>query len=143
VNIYVDDDQLLSPDCFRPAVECVQDILTRVHFPEFLQSVYYCKYQLELLACPQLTDILYNHSALMSFTEVRPRVCLWFGTHNSILQFMDVNHRRNWVEFWLAVETYRRRRDDDDDPTTSSTHVQQDAIVLYEKYVCKLDFTQI
>jgi len=101
----------VAPDCFDSAQEKVVTILEEEYFPDFLKSEYHVKHQVDLLTSGQvqMTDILYNDTALFHFME-----------------FLESQGRRSVIEFWLAASNFQQ--------SSNSANSQGDAMVLYDKY---------
>jgi len=118
---------VVEPGCFDDAQEKVVDILETEYFPDFLQSEYNAKHQVDVLTSGQvyLTDILYNETALFHFME-----------------FMESENRRSVVEFWMAANNFHQSLL----PDAPANQTISDAMILYDKFfsmqaTCPLGFS--
>ncbi|GAB6030002.1 A-kinase anchor protein 10, mitochondrial [Chamberlinius hualienensis] len=125
------EDGRVDPTCFLTIQQFVYTNLQKEYFNLFLQSVFYCKYQLDVLTagCVTIVDILYNENALVYFME-----------------FMEQEGQRELVEFWLTVDNFYMHYAGQTESEYDSSQVQDDAMVLYEKYfslqaLCPLGFS--
>lgn len=123
-------DKVISPNCFDSVQNFVYKIVQDDYFNAFLESDYFCKYQIDLLTCGNvvLDDILYNETALFYFME-----------------YLEQENHRSLLEFWMAASNFQQQLHDQKeffDPVEAQT----DAVVLYDKYfslqaLCPLGFS--
>uniref|UniRef100_A0A6B2EG33 RGS domain-containing protein n=1 Tax=Phlebotomus kandelakii TaxID=1109342 RepID=A0A6B2EG33_9DIPT len=108
----------VSPFCFEEAQKYVFSCLERDHLNDFLDSVFYSKYCVDVLTGDNLhiRDILYSESALFYF-----------------LEFLEQESMRDYLDFWVSASNFRRQFMESGDRLVFS-EAQKDAMVLYEKY---------
>lgn len=108
----------ISADCFEEAQNYVLEQLELSYLNEFLESVFYCRYCMDILTNSSLTivDILYSESALFYFMEYLEQEC-----------------KRNCLDFWMAATNFRRHYKSLS-AGFSKADAQNDAMVLYDKY---------
>uniref|UniRef100_A0A1B0D3I0 RGS domain-containing protein n=1 Tax=Phlebotomus papatasi TaxID=29031 RepID=A0A1B0D3I0_PHLPP len=113
-----DGSSPVSPYCFEEAQKLIFRRLEKDHLNDFLDSVFYCKYCVDVLTSDnlQLRDILYSESALFYF-----------------LEFLEQENLRDYLDFWVSATNFRRQFCDSGDRMVF-TEAQSDAMVLYEKY---------
>lgn len=111
---------------FDEAQAFVLDHLDENYTNGFLQSQFFYRYCKENIGSNlQITDILYNETALFFFME-----------------FLELQSKQKYLEFWLAAMNYRRQWDSSQsfetneaiDITNRNKQNQNDALILYEKY---------
>lgn len=100
--------------CFDEARDYVLQQLERDHLQGFLQSIYYCKYCLELIegdaARLNIYDVLYDELALFYLTE-----------------YLEQQQERECLEFWITAINFRKSFND-------QRVAQSDAMIIYERY---------
>ncbi|GAB0093275.1 A-kinase anchor protein 10, mitochondrial [Sergentomyia squamirostris] len=108
----------VSPYCFEEAQKCVFERLELEHLNDFLDSVFYSKYCVDILTGEnlQIRDILYSESALFYF-----------------LEFLEQENMRDYLDFWVSAMNFRRQFMESGDKMVFA-EAQSDAMVLYEKY---------
>ncbi|XP_055680833.1 A-kinase anchor protein 10, mitochondrial [Lutzomyia longipalpis] len=108
----------VSPYCFEDAQKCVFSRLEMEHLNDFLDSVFYCKYCVDVVTGEglQLRDILHSESALFYF-----------------LEFLEQENMRDYLDFWVSATNFRRQFAESGDRMVHA-EAQSDAMVLYEKY---------
>lgn len=112
-------EKILKANCFEKVQKFAYDMLEKEYFEAFINSDYFCKYQIDLLTSGNvvLEDILYNETALFYFIEFIEQ-----ETSNG-----------NLLEFWIAATNFHKQLQDQKeffDPVVA----QNDAVVLYDKY---------
>lgn len=122
----------ISPHCFEKVQRHVLDVMEKDYFQAFLNSDFFCKYQIDVLTSGNvvLEDILYNETALFYFME-----------------FIEQENQRGLLEFWLAATNFQQQLRDQKDylDHLDLNEAQNDAVVLYDKYfslqaLCPLGF---
>lgn len=115
ISLALCDKDEISAELFSAARDFVYQQLEHDYLEQFLASVFYCKYTVDVLTSDNLTlqDILYNESILFYFME-----------------FLDQEEARNFLEFWLSAVGFKRNATEHYD----KQQAQSDALVLYEKY---------
>ncbi|XP_059618960.1 A-kinase anchor protein 10, mitochondrial [Phlebotomus argentipes] len=113
-----EDGGPVSPFCFEAAQKYVFNRLERDHLSDFLDSIFYCKYCVDVLTGDNLhiRDILYSESALFYF-----------------LEFLEQENIRDYLDFWVSATNFRRQFMESGDRLVFA-EAQKDAMVLYEKY---------
>ena len=104
----------VAADCFDEAQQVVVEMLETEYFPDFLTSQFHAKHQVDVLTSGQvlLADVLYNDTALFHFME-----------------FLEGHGQRVVMEFWLAATNFSQAA------TRGATECQNDAMVLYDKFL--------
>uniref|UniRef100_A0A336MJU2 CSON000300 protein n=1 Tax=Culicoides sonorensis TaxID=179676 RepID=A0A336MJU2_CULSO len=106
----------ITPKLFIEAQKYIYHIFERDHLEGFLDSVFYCKYCLEVL-CDEslrLIDLLYNESILFYFME-----------------FLEQDHAQQYLEFWMTAVNFKQNLITNE---YDKSQAQSDALILYEKY---------
>ncbi|CAJ0597900.1 unnamed protein product [Cylicocyclus nassatus] len=103
----------LGPDLFDEAKESIRNVFVSRYLKDFMNSIYYKKYLLQVLSrgC-SLDDILLVPALL-----------------NAFLEFVDNDHDRNCIQFLLACNTFEASYD-----TLSDKELLEDAMCIYDKY---------
>lgn len=111
------DTATISTQLFVDAQKQVFEKLDCDYLTLYLQSAFYCKYVLDVLASNQiqLSDLLHNDIALFYFMEY--------------LEERDRLDEKNFLEFWLSAMNFRKYYMNSDQKQS-----QNDAMILYEKY---------
>lgn len=111
------DTATISTLLFADAQKQVLEKLDSDYLTQFLQSSFYCKYVLDVLASSQLqlSDLLHNDIALFYFMEY--------------LEEHDRLDEKNFLEFWLSAMNFRKHY-----MSSDLKQSQNDAMILYEKY---------
>lgn len=108
---------LIERDIFQVVQKLVFNRINNQYFENYLQSVYHCKYQIDILTSGSLTieDIIYNQMALFYFME-----------------YLEQEQCSPLLEFVMAVVNYKEhlKTNVNYDPEQA----QNDAIILYDKY---------
>ncbi|KAM9320342.1 A-kinase anchor protein 10, mitochondrial [Gastrophryne carolinensis] len=112
------EDGQVDPNCFVIAQSIVFNALEQEHFPEFLRSQHFCKYQIEVLTSGTvyLADILFCESALFYFSE-----------------YMEKEDAINILQFWLAADNFQSQLASKNGQYDGQ-EAQNDAMILYDKY---------
>ncbi|XP_018104308.1 A-kinase anchor protein 10, mitochondrial isoform X2 [Xenopus laevis] len=112
------EDGQVDPNCFVTAQSIVFNAMEQEHFPEFLRSHHFCKYQIEVLTSGTvyLADILFCESALFYFSE-----------------YMEKEDAVNILQFWLAADNFQSQLADKNGQYDGQ-EAQNDAMILYDKY---------
>lgn len=116
ISLALCDKDEISATLFSAAQEFVYQQLDHDYLEQFLGSVFYCKYTVDVLTSDNiltLHDILCNESILFYFME-----------------FLEQEEARNFLEFWLSAVGFKRNLTEHYD----KQQAQSDALVLYEKY---------
>jgi len=113
-----DESGLVSSDCFDNAQSEVLRTLEQEYYPDFLESEYHAKHQVDVLTGGTVTvsDILYNDIALFHFME-----------------FMESEGHRSLVEFWISANNFQQSMKRGEDLIGGET--THDAMILYDKYI--------
>jgi A-kinase anchor protein 10 len=114
------DTTILPLNIFQEAQTYILELLEKEYLNAFLDSTMYCKFTIDVLTSDNLTisDILYCESALFYFME-----------------FLEQDHQNHYLEFWLSATNFRRQIEmASDEAPIDRQQVQNDALVLYEKY---------
>ncbi|VDK53835.1 unnamed protein product [Cylicostephanus goldi] len=103
----------IGPDLFDEAKESVRNAFVSRYLKDFMNSIYYKKYLLQVLSrgC-SLDDVLLVPALL-----------------NAFLEFVDNDHDRNCIQFLLACTTFETNYD-----TLSDKELLEDAMCIYDKY---------
>ncbi|KAE9549185.1 hypothetical protein FO519_007597 [Halicephalobus sp. NKZ332] len=105
----------IKSDCFDEAQAYVLDSLENRYYKEFLTSVFYSKFLLELCSAGlNIYDILGTHTILCAFLEY--------------LEILEDDHGQNLLEFIINV------RDSEQAKGTDPETLVEDAMVIYDKY---------
>uniref|UniRef100_A0AC35FNV1 RGS domain-containing protein n=1 Tax=Panagrolaimus sp. PS1159 TaxID=55785 RepID=A0AC35FNV1_9BILA len=109
-------DGSITANCFDEAQNYVWNQLENRYYKEFLASVFYSKYLLEIYTNGDLNinDILKTHSLLCTFLE--------------FLEDIDDNYGQNLLEFIICI------RDSEQAKGADAQTLVDDAIVIYDKY---------
>ncbi|KAM4794804.1 A-kinase anchor protein 10, mitochondrial [Rhinophrynus dorsalis] len=112
------EDGQVDPNCFVTAQSIVFNAMEQEHFPEFLRSHHFCKYQIEVLTSGTvyLSDILFCESALFYFSE-----------------YMEKEDAVNILQFWLAADNFQSQLAAKNGQYDGQ-EAQNDAMILYDKY---------
>ncbi|XP_053562061.1 A-kinase anchor protein 10, mitochondrial [Bombina bombina] len=112
------EDGQVDPNCFVTAQSIVFNAMEQEHFPEFLRSHNFCKYQIEVLTSGTvyLSDILFCESALFYFSE-----------------YMEKEDAVNILQFWLAADNFQSQLAAKNGQYDGQ-EAQNDAMILYDKY---------
>ncbi|XP_040194586.1 A-kinase anchor protein 10, mitochondrial isoform X2 [Rana temporaria] len=112
------EDGQVDPNCFVTAQAIVFNAMEQEHFPEFLRSQHFCKYQIEVLTSGvvYLSDILFCESALFYFSE-----------------YMEKEDAVNILQFWLAADNFQSQLAAKNGQYDGQ-EAQNDAMILYDKY---------
>ncbi|XP_068126867.1 A-kinase anchor protein 10, mitochondrial [Hyperolius riggenbachi] len=112
------EDGQVDPNCFVTAQSIVFNAMEQEHFPEFLRSQHFCKYQIEVLTSGTvyLSDILFCESALFYFSE-----------------YMEKEDAVNILQFWLAADNFQSQLAAKNGQYDGQ-EAQNDAMILYDKY---------
>ncbi|KAG8450391.1 hypothetical protein GDO86_002880 [Hymenochirus boettgeri] len=112
------EDGHVDPNCFVTAQSIVFNAMEQEHFPEFLRSHHFCKYQIEVLTSGTvyLADILFCESALFYFSE-----------------YMEKEDAVNVLQFWLAADNFQSQLAAKNGQYDGQ-EAQNDAMILYDKY---------
>lgn len=116
ISLALCDKDEVSSKLFVQAQEYVFEQLERDYLESYLESVFYCKYTVDVLTSDDLnlTDILHNESILFYFME-----------------FLEQEHSQQYLEFWMTAVHFRRNLMTHE---YNKEQAQSDALVLYEKY---------
>lgn len=134
INIEAGDDNLSSnilppsiEQLFIEAQDYVLETLKNRYLSKFIESSFYCKYCVDILTGEtlQIQDIMYCESALFYFME-----------------FLEQENEQHYLEFWVTAINFRKLLDESEDavlstsenPCDSINQLQNDALILYEKY---------
>ena len=109
-------DGNLKSNCFDEAQSFALELLENRYYKEFLTSVYYAKFLLELCTSGSLNiyDILGIHTILCAFLEY--------------LEAAEDDHGQNLLEFIINV------RDSEQAKSSDPETLVEDAMVIYDKY---------
>jgi A-kinase anchor protein 10 len=109
-------DGSITANCFDEAQNYVWNQLENRYYKEFLASVFYSKYLLEIYTNGDLNinDILKTHSLLCTFLE--------------FLEDINDNYGQNLLEFIICI------RDSEQAKGADAQTLLDDAIVIYDKY---------
>ena len=109
-------DGNLKSNCFDEAQSFILELLENRYYKEFLTSVYYAKFLLELCTSGSLNiyDILGTHTILCAFLE--------------FLEVTEDDHGQNLLEFIINV------RDSEQAKSSDPKTLVEDAMVIYDKY---------
>lgn len=107
------DSKNISPNCFDEAQSQIFVRLENEFLNEFVESVFYSKFTVDILSSDEITlnDILFSESALFYFME-----------------FLEQENKRIFLEFWMSANNFKNNLD------YEHNHAQNDAMILYEKY---------
>lgn len=116
ISLALCNNSEITPTLFVEAQRYAFDMLERGHLEPFLESVYYCKYSVEVLTDEtlRLTDLLYNESILFYFME-----------------FLEQDHAQQYLEFWMTAVNFKQNLTTNE---YNKSQAQSDALILYEKY---------
>jgi len=117
IEAICDQTGFVARQCFDRAQACVLVLLETDYFPDFLESEYHAKHQVDVLTggTVMATDILFNDIALFHFME-----------------FMESEGQRPIVEFWMAANNFQQSLQRDAEVGTGIT--THDAMILYDKF---------
>lgn len=109
------DSKNISPNCFDEAQNQIFSRLESEFLTEFLESIFYSKFTVDILSNDEITlnDILFSESALFYFME-----------------FLEQENKRIFLEFWMSANNFKNNLEND----YEHNHAQNDAMILYEKY---------
>jgi len=122
VELICDPSGLVPASCFDNAqVEVLRSLETE-YFPDFLESGFHAKHQVDVLTGSgskvHVTDILFNDMALFH-----------------LMEFMEAEGQRPLIEFWMAANNFQHSflqgPYDDRRGSGETTH---DAMILYDKF---------
>jgi A-kinase anchor protein 10 len=109
--------------CFDATRDHLMETLERTYYPDFIQSAFYAKHQLEVFTCDggsgvTIKGLLTNDMLLFHFME-----------------FMESEGKseRALLEFWMTTKNFRLQHRAQDQP--DQDHWQSDAMLIYEKFV--------
>lgn len=116
ISLALCNNSEITPTLFVESQKYVFDLLERDHLEPFIESVYYCKYSVEVLTDEslRLTDLLYNESILFYFME-----------------FLEQDHAQQYLEFWMTAVNFKQNLSANE---YNKSQAQSDALILYEKY---------
>lgn len=116
ISLALCNNSEITPTLFVESQKYVFDVLEREHLEAFLDSVYYCKYSVEILTDEslRLTDLLFNESILFYFME-----------------FLEQDHAQQYLEFWMTAVNFKQNLSTNE---YNKSQAQSDALILYEKY---------
>lgn len=108
---------LIDPEIFKGIQKSIFDKINSQYYENYLQSVYHCKYQIDILTSGSLTieDIIYNQMALFYFME-----------------YLEQEQCSALLEFVMAVVNFKEHLKTN--AACDGEQAQNDAIVLYDKY---------
>lgn len=106
---------------YEDAQKHIFDIMEKEYLAEFLESMFYCNYTIDILTSDSLylSDILCSESALFYFME--------------FLEQDKENCKLPYLEFWLSATNFRKQFDEECDELKKS-HLKSDLMVIYEKW---------
>lgn len=109
------DSNNISANCFDEAQRQIFVRLENEFLNEFVESVFYSKFTVDILSNDEITlnDILFSESALFYFME-----------------FLEQENKRIFLEFWMSANNFKNNLEND----YEHNHAQNDAMILYEKY---------
>lgn len=116
ISLALCNNSEITPTLFVEAQKYVFELLERDHLEPFLDSIFYCKYSVEVLTDEslRLTDLLYNESILFYFME-----------------FLEQDHAQQYLEFWMTAVNFKQNLTTNE---YNKSQAQSDALILYEKY---------
>lgn len=81
-------------DLFENSQKYVMSLIESNYFSEFLKSVYFCKYQVEVLTSDKvfLTDVLFND----------------FRLATDFIEFMEAEKMRRYIDFLIIIDNYKK-----------------------------------
>lgn len=109
------DSKNISANCFDEAQNQIYCRLEVDFLNEFLESIFYSKFTVDILSNDEITlnDILFSESALFYFME-----------------FLEQENKRIILEFWISAKHFKDNLEMD----YQHINAQNDAMILYEKY---------
>ncbi|KAL5477283.1 hypothetical protein EMCRGX_G024056 [Ephydatia muelleri] len=114
------DDGIVSRSCFDQAQQFVFDIMENKYYnPQFQQSSFLCKYQLEYISTGrlQLFDFLLGNNVLLSY----------------FMEFMEQENCSNLLHFWLLAENFYSQMSSPQYQHNIETDML-DAMTIYDRY---------
>ncbi|XP_074643501.1 A-kinase anchor protein 10, mitochondrial-like [Tubulanus polymorphus] len=112
------EDGQVDPHSFVDCQNVVLDIMDKNYYPEYMESEYHCKYQIDVLTSGTvyLADVLYNDAAMFYFME-----------------FMEVEGAMALLEFLMAVDNFQQHLLSLQG-NYDGIQAQDDAMIVYDKY---------
>ncbi|KAK6637893.1 hypothetical protein RUM44_008315 [Polyplax serrata] len=108
----------VNKNTFVEVKQCILNTIEKEHFNDYLKSECHCKYQIDVLTSKKvcISDILFNEVALFYFME-----------------FLEQEGCTSFVEFWMSALNFQQQYEELS-ADYNRMQVQNDAMVLYEKY---------
>lgn len=112
------DNEAEGLDCFEECKGQVYVVLEKEYYPQYLQSSYHCKHQLDILTGNFLTimDVIYHDISLSYFTE-----------------FMEQGRCMDYLQCFLDVDNFHRHFSNLGSRYDHQV-AQQDAMIIYDKF---------
>ncbi|XP_075152672.1 A-kinase anchoring protein pkaap [Haematobia irritans] len=107
----------ITADCFIEAQQYVLNKLEKDFLSDYLQSIYYAKYCVDLIEdnCLTINDILHSEVTLFYFME-----------------YLEQHQERDCLDFWSTAVNYRKSYVSAAD--MDEKEAQSDAMIIYEKF---------
>ncbi|WAR03614.1 AKA10-like protein [Mya arenaria] len=111
------EDGQVDPECFAECQKFAIHKIEEKYFADYKESVYHCKYQVDVLTGGKLhiNDVIYNEQALFYFME-----------------YLEQEGLCDLLQFLIAMDNYHDLLSHSD--SYSGDVAQNDAMVIYDKY---------